>query len=207
MAERMGSRAGGRQQRRLLGRALSVWRAAARDSGKVQRAELEAGFAELERSVAVYKAETGQRLEAAQGGAVAHESRCIAAEAAAAEARAEGEAARSELARVKAAASQLGGAMQARVVAAEEETATCRAELQQALREQVRPTPRAVACLPIEFRHHSHRSHTTPFCSLTCRMLWSGGACRCARGESQRCAARAGRGGGERTAGAPLAEG
>ena len=139
LAQRMGSRADGRQQRRLLGRALSVWRAAARDSGKVQRAELEAGFAELERSVAVYKAETGQRLEAAQGGAVAHESRCIAAEAAAAEARAEGEAARSELARVKAAASQLGGAMQARVVAAEEETASCRAELQQALREQVRP--------------------------------------------------------------------
>ena len=150
LAERMAARAGGKGDLRLLRQTMSVWVAGVRERAVQQRATLEAGFAELERSVVAYRTESVGRADAAEERFSKMQARLKETEALLAASREAEALVQTELESVKGKAGQLGAAMQARVVAAEGETASCRAELQAAMREQEERSSARVSGLQAE---------------------------------------------------------
>lgn len=136
LAERMAARAGEKGDLRLLRQTMSVWVGSVRERASQQRVTLEAGFAELERSVVAYRTESVGRADAAEERFAKMQARLKETDALLGASREVEAAGQAELESVKGKASELGASMQARVVAAESEVASCRAELQAAMREQ-----------------------------------------------------------------------
>jgi hypothetical protein len=136
LAARMGERAGVNGSRRLLHIVVKSWRARVAERSAEERRRLEEGFVELERSVVAYRQEAAGRVDAAEATHAKMLSRLAELEAQAAAAKEAEATAQAELVSVHEKASQLGAAMQSRVVAAEAETEECRSELQAAMREQ-----------------------------------------------------------------------
>jgi hypothetical protein len=136
LAARMGERSVANVSRRLLRLTIKSWRAQVAERNAEERQQLDAAFAELERSVSIYREEASGRADRAESTHARMQARLSELEASLASSREAEANAQTELEAVRAKAAQLGAAMQSRVVAADAETESCRSELQAAMRDQ-----------------------------------------------------------------------
>ena len=136
LAARMGKRSVANASRRLLCLTIKTWRARVAERNVEERLQLDAAFAELERSVSTYREEASGRADRAEATHTRMQARLSELEVLLASSREVEATAQIELEAVRAKAAQLGASMQSRVVAAEAETESCRSELQAAMRDQ-----------------------------------------------------------------------
>lgn len=136
LAARMREHSTANTRRRLVRLVIKSWCGQVTKRHAEKRQQLDAAFVELERSVSTYREEASTRAEKAEATHARMQARLAELEASLVDSQEAEANAQAELEAVRTKAGQLGSAMQSRVVAAEAETESCRAELQAAMRDQ-----------------------------------------------------------------------